>query len=152
VALRPMGTRITLYYTLIGPGINEAGGVHAENIFCASYYLQPGKLYPAHNHPSRKFYYVMGGEAIFYSGDQEIKASKGSFIMHPPYTSHAILNISETELFEALTCWWSEPGDPEDPFAKGGLMTNPCLVQHAHTANPKRIALSNCDESKEAAK
>nr|VFK09720.1 MAG: Cupin domain-containing protein [Candidatus Kentron sp. LPFa]VFK33357.1 MAG: Cupin domain-containing protein [Candidatus Kentron sp. LPFa] len=141
-----MRTPITNYYTLIGPGIDKHGGVHAENLFCASYYLKPGKLYPAHNHPSREFYYVMGGEAIFHSGQEEIKVSKGSFIMHPPHTSHAIRNTSETELFEAMTCWWNEPGDIEDAMEKGGLMTNPCLVQHTHSANPKRISHPECSE------
>lgn len=134
------------YYTLIGPNLAPEG-VNAENIFCASYFLKPGKTYPAHSHPSREFYFIFGGEARWQAGDKAFDVKAGSFIMHPPFVAHGMTNTSKTELLSAVTCWWHEPGDPEDIFSQGGRMKNPCLVQSPKTAVRHKIPLSQCQSS-----
>ncbi len=134
------------YYTLIGPGLAPVG-IDAENIFCASYYLKPGKTYPAHNHPSREFYFIFGGEARWQAGDKEFDVKAGSFIMHPPYVPHGMTNTSQTEWLSALTCWWIESDDPEDVFNYGGKVTNPCLSQSPNTAVRHKVPLSQCNSS-----
>jgi len=134
------------YYTLIGPGLAPAG-VNAENIFCASYYLKPGKTYPSHNHPSREFYFITGGEARWYAGGKEFDVKAGSFIMHPPYTPHGITNTSQTELLSAMTCWWIESSDPKDVFNYGGKVTNPCLSQSPNTTVGNKMPLPQCQSS-----
>lgn len=137
------------YYTLIGPDLDKQipAGIHAENIFCGTYYMKPDKTYPAHNHPSREFYYIIDGEARWYAGDKEFDVRAGSFIMHPPYTSHGWTNTSKTQWLRAFYCWWAESTDPANVFEFGGRLTNPCLSQSPKTVQANTTGLSQCDSS-----
>ncbi len=131
------------YYTMIGPGL-EAPGYNAENVYCGTFYMKPGKTYPSHNHPAREFYYIIDGEAKWHAGGKEFDAKQGTFIVHEPYTPHGWTNTSETTWLRAFYCWWKEPGDSEDVLNIGGRLTNPCISQSPETAKPFKVPLPEC--------
>lgn len=130
------------YYTYIGPGVAPPA-IQSEKVFCGTFHMKPGKTYPAHNHPAREFYYILEGEAQWYAGDKKITAKPGTFIMHPPYTSHG-WTTSDKSWLRAFYCWWMEDEDTPDTLQQGGKMTNPCLTQSPATANLFRIPLPEC--------
>ncbi len=126
------------YHTLMAPGA-EAPAYDSDNITCFSFFLRPGKTYFAHNHPSREFYYIYGGEGRWYGGDRSEDVGPGTLIVHPPYISHGFTNTSQTEELSAFVCWWQTREDAEDSLDRGGLPTNPCLVQSETTAKPYAV-------------
>jgi mannose-6-phosphate isomerase-like protein (cupin superfamily) len=121
------------YFDLMGSGLEEPG-YNTENIYCASFFLKPGKTYFAHNHPTREFYYIVSGEGRWYSGGKEFDVAAGTFIVHPPYINHGVTNTGTDEYLKTFTCWWRLPSDPEDAFGHRGLPLNPCLVQEEETS------------------
>ncbi len=121
------------YYDLIGEGL-KAPGYDSDNIYCASFFLQPGKTYFAHNHPTREMYYFFDGEGTWYGAGDEYKVQPGTFIVNPPYISHGVKNTSTNRELKALACWWKMPDDPVDLFNNRGLPLDPCAVKKEETS------------------
>lgn len=128
------------YFDLLGKGL-EYPGYDATNLYCASFYLRPGKTYFAHSHPTREFYYFTQGDGTWFGpGDeflehQETKIGQGSFIVNPPYIQHGLRNDSDSEELGAIACWWRNEGDPQGIFGNRGLPLNPCLVLDEETSD-----------------
>lgn len=120
------------YYDLIGDGV-EPPAYQTENLYCAPFFLKPGKTYFAHNHPTREIYYVYGGQAHWYAGSKEFDVKEGDMIIHPPYINHGLTNTGD-DYTKALACWWRMPSDPEKVMNYRGLPLNPCLVENEETS------------------
>ncbi|MCP4347933.1 MAG: cupin domain-containing protein [Desulfobacterales bacterium] len=136
------------YYILLGPerfleSTEKEHAYNAENLFCGTFTMRPGKTYPAHVHPSREMYYVIAGEADWYAGDEVRKVKPGSFMVHPPFTPHGWTVTSEEEL-KTFYCWWREDRDDPKSFDNGGRFANPCINEDGNSAKPDAVPLDQC--------
>ena len=93
---------------LVGPD----GVVHNSEISMAVMEIDPGCVYPLHNHDAPEVYYVLEGEAICTWGDDEFRAVPGTAIQTEPGIPHRIESIGNTK-FRAIAIWWAPGGDPE---------------------------------------
>ncbi|NEO87376.1 MAG: hypothetical protein F6J87_24425 [Spirulina sp. SIO3F2] len=127
------------YFDLLGEGLKYPG-YDATNIYCASFYLRPGKTYFAHSHPTREFYYFFQGEGTWFGPGEtlgehrETQIGQGTFIVNPPYIHHGVRNDAKEGELGALACWWRNEDDPQGVFNNRGLPLNPCLVLDEETS------------------
>jgi len=132
-------TSMHTYQTLIGR--DAATGHIAQNLTAGIFELKPGVVYPAHNHPSREFYYVISGESEWWADDEMVNVTDGAAMYHTPYTVHGFTNTSETEPLHLFWIWWLEDEDHRDFLDIGGRFTDPDLTQSVDTVEPHAVPI-----------
>ena len=127
------------YKILLGRGTKT--GFEPKNIMSGIFELKPGITYPAHNHPSREFYYVISGEAEWWADDEKQNVTAGAAMYHQPWTVHGFTNTSKTEPLRLFWIWWVEPEDHADVLDIGGKFTDPDLTKSQETVKPHAVPL-----------
>ena len=93
---------------LIGPD----GVVKNNEISLAVMEIDPGCIYPFHNHDAPEAYYVLEGEAKCTWGEDEFRAVSGTAIQTIPGMPHRIESVGDKK-FRAIAFWWAPGGNPE---------------------------------------
>ena len=93
---------------LIGPD----GVVINTEISMAVMEIDPGCVYPLHNHDAPEAYYVLEGEAICTWGEDEFRAVAGTAIQTIPGMPHRIESVGDKK-FRAVAIWWAPGGNSE---------------------------------------
>ena len=71
----------------------------------------PGLLYPRHSHLAPELYCAVAGTALWLQGDGPFEAkAPGSWMVHPPWTSHAMQTLDEPLI--ALAVWTDDLDAP----------------------------------------
>ena len=134
------------YKILMGPGAKT--GFDPKNIMCGIFELKPGITYPAHNHPSREFYYVISGEAEWWADDEMKNVTAGASMYHQPFTVHGFTNTSKTEPLRLFWIWWVEDEDHPDVLNIGGKFTDPDLTKTQKTVKAHAVPIPEVRKKK----
>ena len=94
------------YKAAVGPSA-VSPAFENDNIFFGFMEWSAGSVYPAHNHPAPEFYYILSGEAEFYSNDLDMKIGAGDFIYTTPYDVHG-WKVLGKEPLTMIWAWWVE--------------------------------------------
>jgi len=80
----------------IMPGVKRRIANHASTGMMVYYKIEPGRIFPRHNHPHAQFGLFIEGQGIFKVGNEswEIKAGDGYFI--PPGVFHELATTGST--------------------------------------------------------
>jgi quercetin dioxygenase-like cupin family protein len=94
----------------IMPGVKRRIANHSPTGMMVFYEIQPGKVFPNHNHPHAQFGIFLEGRGTFKVGDKTWEATKGDGYFIPPGVWHE-LSISGTEPCIVMDFFTPERGD-----------------------------------------
>lgn len=93
--------------TLVGGPTRSAALTFGEDASVFLTVQAPHLLYPAHDHLAPELYYAIAGTADWQKGDEPFAPQPpGSWIVHPPWTSHAMQTREEPLV--ALAVWTAD--------------------------------------------
>jgi len=110
---------------LIGPD----GAIPNHEISMAVMEINPGRIYPLHNHDAPEVYYVLEGKAKCTWGEDEFEVCPGTAIQTKPGTPHRIEVIGNHK-FRAIAFWWSPGGKTEILDCKLNLLEDYKIEQN----------------------
>ncbi len=71
--------------------------------------VEPGHTSRHHMHHEAETFFIARGRGLVTAGDEAREVDAESVIYFPPFTTHTLTNLSETEDLLFLTVWWEDP-------------------------------------------
>lgn len=134
------------YKELVTPERYAHGNHIAEMLYFGELELMPGQTYAAHNHPSKEWYFMLEGEAIWYVDDEKKAIKAGDFMYHRPQAVHGFTNTTDKPV-KLLWAWWGNNGDGT-VLDTGARLINPKLVKDPKTVKAHAVPLPKVRKNK----
>jgi len=70
--------------------------------------IEPGNTSKPHNHHEGETFFIVSGRGLMKVDEETAEVEAGDLIYMPPFTTHSLTNLSETDNLTFLTVWWED--------------------------------------------
>jgi methionyl-tRNA synthetase len=97
--------------------------------------VEPGQTSQHHMHHEAESFFIARGCGLVTANGESREVDAGTVIYFPPFTTHTLTNLSDTEDLLFLTVWWEDPA-----LIRRRLGVGEAPAEVAATASPEEAA------------